>query len=125
MNEQERRGYELFEKWVLANGMTFERCKHSGVGYDYTVIDKNGKRGSYEVKGSKHIRAIPNLFLTEVDEKTHMLKADFLFVTGNILAKDIVQYRIPRKAFKPENFRQRQTWHVARFQNKNMDQYRV
>lgn len=126
MNEQERRGYELFERWVLKNGMTFERCKGSGVGYDYKVTDRNGKVESYEVKGSKHVRAIPDLFWTEVDAKKRTLKANYLFITGNILepGKE-VHYRIARKKFKPDNFTPRQTWHVSRFQNKGMNNYEV
>jgi hypothetical protein len=126
MNEQERRGYELFEKWVLKNGMTFKPCKSSGKGYDYTVTDKDGKEWKYEVKGSKRKRAIPDMFWTEVDEKTHTLVADYLFITGNILkhSKE-VQYRIARKEFKPENFTPRRTWHVSRFQNKGMDRFGI
>jgi hypothetical protein len=122
MNEQEKRGYLLFEKWVLKNGMKFERCK--GKGYDYIVTDREGRKRTYEVKGSKKIRAIPDMFYSEVDEKTLTLVANYLFVVGNILKEgNEIYYRIARNDFKPENFRPKKTWHVSKFQNKGMDRY--
>lgn len=90
MNGQEKLGYKLFEKWAKPKGQTFERS--NALGYDDIVIDKDGSRWKSEVKNSKR----------------HTLKADFLFVTGNILELgEEVHFCIHRKTLNHRNSDQR------------------
>ena len=121
MNPQEKRAYEIFEEWAKGKNLEIRDCKRKGKGYDYETEDASGKKTTYEVKGSKHENAIPDLHENEVVNGKH-LKADFLFVVGNVLkeGKEVI-YLIPRHVLKPDNFRLNpRTYRIVYFQNKKV-----
>jgi hypothetical protein len=123
---QEKTAYEIFENWAKNNGFKIKDMRYAGIGYDYKIIDNEGKLITFEIKGSKRINSIPDMSVAEFDQNKR-LKADFLFVINNIheKGKEII-FKIPRNSIKPENLLLKQTYRIERFQNKKiMKQFRI
>jgi poly(3-hydroxybutyrate) depolymerase len=122
MNEVEKKSYEIFKKWAKSQGLQITKDytlkKKEAKGYDFEAKNQNGEITTYEVKGSKHKNAIPDLRDSEFENKK--LKADFLFVVGNIQRGKEVIYKIPRDAIKPENLSPKKYYFIRRFQNKKV-----
>lgn len=125
MNEVEKKSYEIFKRWVDDKGMKITKDytlnREERKGYDFEVRNQNGEILKFEVKGSTHKNAIPDLRDSEVENRK--LKADFLFVVGNLFQKGEkeIKYKISKDKIKPENFVLRKSYYIRRFQNqKNM-----
>lgn len=122
VNRQEQAAMKFVRDWAEKRKITVKDTHGKGVGYDYEFIYPDGKIEKVEVKGTKKEHKIPDMSVKEFHKKK--LIADYLFVVGNVLGKDRILYKIPRKAIKPENLKLKETYHIRRFQNrKNMDRY--
>lgn len=123
VNQQEQIAMKFVKDWAEKQKIKVEEKYRMGVGYDYEFIHPHGKTEKVEVKGTKKEYKIPDMSVREFDEKKK-LKADFLLVVGNVLSKEKILYKIPRKDIKPENLSLKQTFHIRKFQKrKNMEKY--
>ncbi|MBI5886108.1 MAG: hypothetical protein HZB85_05940 [Deltaproteobacteria bacterium] len=123
----------FFEIWVKDNGGCFEDVSKKGVGYDYEVTFRNGKKETYEVKGSQRERGIPDACSSNFDfSKEFPLKADFLFVVCNIKKyretediKTITRYKIPREEIKSGYLIKKESYRFSggNLKNKTMDRF--
>jgi hypothetical protein len=110
--------------WAEKQQITVKPTSREGVGYDYEFNYPNGKVQKIEVKGTKGIDKIPDISSREFDNK--ILKADFLFVVGNVLDEKKVLYKIPRQAIGNDNLLLKESYQICKFQNrKNMQKYKI
>jgi len=124
VNRQEQIAMKFIKDWAEKQKIRVEEKHRKGVGYDYEFVYPNGRIEKIEVKGTEKDLKIPDMSVREFDKKR--LKADFLLVVGNVLSKQKVLYKIPRKAIKPEDLVLKKTYHIRRFQNrKSMGKYTV
>ncbi len=126
MERAETLGLLAFKNWVGDRGEILNTSR-DGVGYDCKVKWKDtGLAETYEIKGTAKVLKIPDMSVVEFDE-SHRLKADFLFVAGNVFetGKEVL-FKIPREALTEENLKLKQTYHIRLFQNqKKMGKYRL
>jgi hypothetical protein len=123
VNQQEQTAMKFVKDWAEKQKIVVRKTSRMGFGYDYEFTHPDGRTEKVEVKGTKKEYKIPDMSVREFDEKKR-LKADFLLVVGNVLNKEKILYRIPRKDIKPENLSLKQTFHIRKFQNrKNMKKY--
>ncbi len=124
----EQKAIKYFKKWVLSldKHAKMTDTSREGVGYDFLITWNNGKKEKFEIKGTRKLHKIPDMSINEFD-KTKRLKADFLFVVGNLEEHNRpVFYKIPKNRIAPENLSLKQTYEIKRFQNrKNMSSYLI
>ena len=122
-NEAEVAGVDYVIQWAKKRKIKVTPTHRDGVGYDLKFEYPDGSVEKIEVKGSRKPHAIPDMRVSEFEK--FELKADYMYVVGNVLAKGNERlYRIPKSAIKAEHLSLRQTYHIRRFQGrKNMEKY--
>ena len=105
-----------------------ERGKYKGC--DLVSIEPNGKKLLIEVKGATRYRGIPDPYITEFNEKTRELTADFLYVVYFPRDEDETKYgskqilyKIPRSAIKPGDLKPKCGWRIKDEFKKRMDDF--